>query len=301
MSRLILTLTVAALLSPQARAACVALDGDRDNLSADEQEAASQLLEQALIVQGVDRVDREDTEDSGDCDSTWSVSHVRLGESITVTLSGEGESEMMTVGGLEELPDAYARLIVALLTGEAVADTATRDTVTDDEAEGAGRINVERLLYLQLGGGGLYHSVDGGRGGIVAGPGLRSELDRWAFDLGLKVSFSPSEPPEYSHGLFQLQVLRFADGTANSTLYYGGGIGLSGGSGSEDTEKAAPELGVTVGYEFFRATNIRLFTQASLTAPLYSYSLREGTGSEGSVVFADLSLGFAFTRKAQEE
>jgi len=288
MSRFILSITALSVLSvfsvfsAEARAACVVLDEDRDNLSADEQKAASMLLEQALIAQDIDLEDSVDS--GGDCGSTWSVSHVRLGESITVQLTGVGDSQSMTVGGLEELPDAYARLISALLNDEEVSDTVTRDTVTAAESEEANRVNVEGLFYLKLGGAGAIHTKQGDGNGIGLGMGYRYEMDRWAIDIGYSGYLPTNYAANYAHSQLQLQALRFADDQADKTLYYGGGIGLGGGDGF------GLEGGLTVGYEMFRATNIRLFVQGDATLPLYRVN-------DGYLFYSGVSLGFAFKRQ----
>jgi len=293
MSRFILSITALSVLSvfsvfsAEARAACVVLDEDRDNLSADEQKAASMLLEQALIAQDIDLEDSVDS--GGDCGSTWSVSHVRLGESITVALTGVGDSQSMTVGGLEELPDAYARLISALLNDEEVSDTVTRDTVTDAESEEANRVNVEGLTYLQLGGGGGYNdalSVAGG--GVLVGMGYRHEMDRWAVDVGGTLLIPTNEDLRFFHIQGQFQALRFVNEQANNTLYAGAGLGLGGGGGF------GLEGSAVLGYEMFRATNIRLFFQGVVTFPMHAYDSWISDTSGGYMPYGGLTLGFAF-------
>jgi len=68
--------------------------------------------------------------------SEYVVSHVRLGETISVTLSGSTGRRGETARGLDDLPPLH-QLVRALLSGRAVGSTAVvdRTNVTETQAQ----------------------------------------------------------------------------------------------------------------------------------------------------------------------
>ena len=141
-----LLLTSALWASAPAAAAerCAAIEADRDTLTEGERKSALLLLEDALAGAG------EPTK--APCGGQWTVSHVKLGASVTVSLSRGDDKQTLKVAALDELPAAYERLVRAIKTGQPVSGTADRSSVTSAEAN-PNRAEADPLVYLQIGGG----------------------------------------------------------------------------------------------------------------------------------------------------
>lgn len=264
MRNLSVSLMAAALwaLPQAARADCVALDTARDSLAPDEQRAAQVLLEDALADTGL-------AVSAAPCAQTWMVSHVRLGSSITVRLSQGSASQQMTVAQIEELPAAYERLVRAIQTGQPVAVTADRDSVTSAE-ESPRRVSADSLVYIQLGGG--LNLAEAPQGGTAIGGGYRYALDNIAIDIGafnLVIPANIDDSELFTMSVVELSALYYLDGGAASSAYVGGGVGYGFGV-SGDGEGQGLQLQGTVGYELLRQSTIRLFPQLDFVAPVYS-------------------------------
>lgn len=257
---LVLALT---LSSVAAASDCVVLDPARDSLSAEEQRAAQVLLEDALTAVGY-------AVSPAPCASTWTVSHTRLGESVTVRLSQGGKSDQLTVTRIEELPVAYERLVRALQTGQSVAATADRNSVTVAE-ESPRRMQADALAYLQLGGG--VTGLDNIVGGTAFGGGYRHSLDKLAIDVGilhfiLPTDMEEEEDQQFTVNLLSLSVLSYFSGDAASSLYAGGGLGYGITTNPSGVQSGLQVQGI-VGYELLRQSTIRLFPQLEVTLPVY--------------------------------
>ncbi|MFT4975443.1 MAG: hypothetical protein ACI8S6_001330 [Myxococcota bacterium] len=288
MKNVLLTALLAAGLVTTATASaasCIILDESRDSLSPGEQSSALLLLEDALSDAGMSIGEPP-------CEDPWEVSHARLGESITVILSTRTTRQRMTVARIEELPVAYERLIRAIQTGVSVTESADRNSVTSSE-QSQNRIEAEPLIYAQLGAG--VTSLDSPAVGTALGGGYRHELDRIAIDIGLfQMNIPNLEESDFAHiSIVNLGVLYYLDPEANSSTYFGGGVGAGVGVSDNDAQFGAQVIG-SVGYEMLRSTSIRIFPQLDLTAPIYTLE-----GSPGWLPTVRLTLGFAFTARPQ--
>jgi len=141
---------------------------------------------------------------------------------------------------------------------------------------------------VQLGAGGGYHDSFGEGGGVLLGGGYRYEMDRWAIDIGSTLLIPTNEDSRFFHFEGSLKALRFIDEKANNTLYAGGGVGVGVGGGF------GLEGSAIVGYEMFRAANVRLFIQGALTLPVHNYESWADDYVGGYMPYGSLSLGFAF-------
>src|SRR5262245_10804867 len=92
---------------------CVSVDTAHDMLSADDRKAALILLTTQFEQAGEHVVDRE-------CAGTYVVSHVRLGSTITVTMSGPNGRREGKALDLDDLPPLYNQMVRSILTGQPV-------------------------------------------------------------------------------------------------------------------------------------------------------------------------------------
>jgi hypothetical protein len=150
------------------------------------------------------------------------------------------------------------------------------------------RIEADSLWYVRLG----YGATFGGdtRNGPALGFGYRYELDSLAIDLSFlnfmidagKKDSGNSASAGVTATWIRLQALYFLNPLANGSTYLGAGLGwgaaaavkATASTGSNGTSESAYsgsglEGQLTAGYEFLRASTIRIFAQADLTLPFY--------------------------------
>ena len=90
---------------------CIAIDEQHDMLGPDERTAARLLVSKQFELAGHRVADR-------DCAATYTVSHIRLGTTISVTLSGPAGKREATALGLDDLPAIYSQMVRSLTTGQ---------------------------------------------------------------------------------------------------------------------------------------------------------------------------------------
>ena len=88
---------------------CVKIDEAQDTLSGNERTAAVLLLSRQFATAGEQVVT--------DCSTPILLAHIKLGNLITVTLSGPLGDRQGTALGLEDLPALYDQMVRSLLTG----------------------------------------------------------------------------------------------------------------------------------------------------------------------------------------
>ena len=255
---------------------CVGIDEARDTFSAQDRQAALILVARQFEAAGRQVV-------SADCPERYTLSHVRLGNTITVLLAGaSGQREGRAIG-MDDLPGLYNQMVRALLTGSSVGamDVVDRTNVTTPQAEPR-RVGIDSFGYARLG----YGSVLGKGGGAnpVIGFGYRAEMD----SFGLDVSFLNQQLPSSSRGfgaassmaasLLKLTALYFTNPRANASAYVGGGLswGATSGSGGGSSPNGYSSWSgnglqgeLTAGCELPRASELRLFVQADAALPFY--------------------------------
>jgi hypothetical protein len=263
-------------------AVCAKVDASHDNLTEQERQAATMLLTQALEHSGQAVV-------LSGCDQTYFVAHIKLGGSVSITLTGPQGYRQATAHGIEDLPNWYDQMVRSLLTGAPMG--ATNSTVTRNNVAVAqvapNRVEADSLWYARLG----YGLTFGGdlRKGPALGFGYRYELDNLAIDFSffnfMVDSNNDNSGNSSSIGItatwIRLEALYFFNSLANGSSYIGGGLGWgAAATGKSETDMAGYtttsvysgsglEAQVTAGYEFLRASTIRLFAQADLTLPFY--------------------------------
>src|SRR5262245_13412519 len=286
----LLTVSVAAVEA----AVCVSIDEARDTLSPQERAAALILVSKQFEQAGEQML-------PVGCPTQYSLSHVRLGDTIIVTLAGPNGSREATATGLDDLPALYNQMVRSILTGRPMTgfNVVDRTNVTETQAE-VRRIHTDSIWYARLGYSGLFG--DRSYGMPALGFGYRAELDPFAIDVSfLHMQFSPSD--HYYSGVdssassfLKLSGLYFLNPTANRTPYLGGGLGWGRQRfGTPDyrsfdhyqSEWSGTGLQgeLTAGYEFARATSLRMFVQADVVLPFYQVSSQAFSrfGTIGSV------------------
>jgi len=250
---------------------CIDIDEARDTLSPPDRAAAILLVTRQFELAG-------EPVAQGDCSTRYTLSHVMLGNTITVTLSGPNGNRQGTALGLDDLPALYSQMVRSIVTGRPMGGMGVvdRTNVTASQTS-ARRVGSDRFGYARVGYSGIF--ADRTQGAPALGFGYRAELDSFGFDvsfLNAQISSSDYTSSSASAGsLLKLQVLRFTNPAGNTTKYFGGGVGW----GWTNVESLALDLSsgdgrglegnLTAGYEIGRATTVRLFAQVDATLPFY--------------------------------
>lgn len=265
---------------------CVAIDETRDTLSPQDRRAAVILVARQFELAGRQVA-------SGDCDDRYALSHVRLGNTITVLLAGRDGQREGRASGMDDLPGLYSQMVRAILNGTSVGamSVVDRTNVTSPQAEPK-RVHVDSFGYARLG----YGSVlgKGGTGGPAMGFGYRAELDSFGLDVSFLNQQLPSSNGAYASSgamggsLLKLEMLHFMNPRANASAYFGGGVswGVTSTSSSSSPTGYSSWSGsglqgeLTAGYELPRASDLRVFVQADAGLPFYRTTGRTVTYSQ---------------------
>jgi len=262
------------LVSPlAARAAtCVVVDEQRDGLTPEQRASVRTLFEDALTEEH-QTVAREG------CTETWTIYHVVLGRSVTVSVQGPRGMRKERLNKIEDLPSMYSQMVRSLISGVAQTNDSSavdRKNVTSNQDQQR-RVRADAIWYAKLGYGAT--SAADFHAGPQFGFGRRWELDRFGIDLGF-LNFlmyqNSSEFEGLSAGWVEIGFDYFFDPSGNNTFYIGAGLSLGshavpGGTRGEFTGGGLQVKG-TLGYEMFRASTIRLLLQLESTAPLFRLS-----------------------------
>jgi hypothetical protein len=268
---------------------CTRIDESQDTLTQTDRTAAVLLFNRQLAMAGEQVV--------ADCPTPFLLAHIKLGNTITVTLTGPRGDRQGTALGLDDLPALYNQMVRSLLTGRPMTGLAVvdRTNVTAAQATSAPRVRSDSFTYARLGYGGIFGDQ------IYRTPsfgfGYRAELERIALDVSfLNFQAGPSDSYGYSasadsSSLVKLSGLYLLKRDANSTPYFGGGLswGRTDIDNIQPTEIVRAPTGpntvyyyntgghgsglqgeLTAGYEFGRATTLRMFVQADAILPFYS-------------------------------
>jgi hypothetical protein len=267
---------------------CVSVDEPRDTFSPSERAAAVLLLERQFEVEGEQIV-------PAGCANTYVVSHVQLGSTITVTLSGPKGRRDAVARGMDDIPAVYSQMVRSLLKGEPMGGpgVVNRENVTREQSDTPNRVHSDSLLYARLGYGGLFgdRTYSGPSVGMV---GYRRELDSFGVDVSFfNFQYQSSAGSDDFSGLgssgmtgswLKLEFLRFVTPVADRTFYIGGGLSWSTANLDHDRthwEGSGLQGELTGGYELGRASSIRVFIQADAGLPFYRLSSRSYTYVSG--------------------
>jgi hypothetical protein len=297
-------LAVAALAAPSVSLAaahsdavqadvCVTIDQAHDTFPPEDRVAALLLVARQLELAGEHVVSEE-------CSTPYTVGHVRLGGTIIVTLSGQGDFREGTALGLDDLPALYSQMVRSIVTGQPMTamSVVDRSNVTIAQSS-ARRVHSDSLWYARLGYGGVFG--DDAYGTPAFGFGYRAELDSFAIDvsfLNFQVGTSSGASTDATAGsLLKLSGLYFLNPKANLTGYFGGGLSYghstfgdwnysSAGNYHTAWDGSGLQGELTVGYEIARATSLRLFVQADAVLPFYKVTA-ESFSRSASVTTTD--------------
>ena len=273
--------TMACLLVATAAAAqaevCLTIDTTHDTFSPSDQAAALLLVTRQFEQEGERVV-------AAPCARPYTLSHIRLGDTIVVQISG-GEGQRDAVAhGMEDLPALYSQMARSIVTGRPMTgfNVVDRTNVTASQST-ARRFHTDSLWYARLGYGSLFGNDAYGTPAL--GFGYRAELDSFAIDVSfLNFQFSANNSSSSSGGtaqtLLKLSGLYFLSPRANRSVYLGAGLSYGhqsfGGSYNPATgyytsnwDGSGMQGELTVGYELARVTSFRVFTQADAVLPFY--------------------------------
>jgi hypothetical protein len=254
---------------------CINVDEARDTFSDANRKAAVLLLVSQFEAEGQRVVSR-------DCTDSYIVSHVELGRTITVTLSGpQGKRDGVAIG-IDDVPALYSQLVRALLSGRDVGSmTKVVDRTNVIVAQTSPlRVQSDSLMYVRLGYGSQFGP--GSQSGAAMGIGFRRELDNLAIDVSVANIQQQSSSRDYfgdngsSESWIKLEALRYVNKNSNSSAYWGGGASWGSSNGWSDSKYWSGngvQAELTAGYEMLRASNIRMFWQTDVVLPLYSVAV----------------------------
>jgi hypothetical protein len=169
-----------------------------------------------------------------------------------------------------------AVFLAAFITAPAAR---AQDATPSHDQTGSQTTHSDRFWYARLGYGGVFG--DDFTGGPALGFGFRAAFDSFGLDvsfLNYKAPASSSVPAydssaSMASSLLKLEGLYFTKPKANATAYLGGGLSygttlVEGGFQTGVGRGLQGEL--TVGYEWLRASPLRVFVQADTTLPFYN-------------------------------
>jgi hypothetical protein len=296
------------------RPVCLVIDESRDTFSPQDRQAAVILVARQFELSGRQVV-------AGACAERYTLSHVRLGRTITVILAGQSEQREGRASGMDDLPGLYNQLVRAILTGSSVGalNVVDRTNVTGPQAEPK-RVHADSFGYARLGYGAVLGA--GGSGAPAMGFGYRAELDSFALDVSFLNEQLPSvnaygSSSGMAGSLLKLEGLYFTNPRANASAYVGGGVSwgatsapsVSASNSYSSWSGSGLQAELTGGYELPRASELRVFVQADAALPFYrtsgqtitysqarSYVVTTGHRYNPSIVFS-VGLGWQHHRR----
>ncbi|HVV82732.1 MAG TPA: hypothetical protein VHE35_06610 [Kofleriaceae bacterium] len=255
---------------PAGGGVCVVIDASTDTLADNERTAARSLILQAFASEKVN-VDATGSA----CAETYTVSNVKLGNTITVTMTGPRGQRTARATSLDDLGPVYSQMVKSLVTGapmETGGGAQDRSNVTRDQASPR-RVTADGLKYISLG----YGAVLAGHvnRGPAFGFGYRYELDRLALDVSLSFLIANDGDGVGVTGAYpRLGAVWYQKPIADSSPYYGAALSYGGVAAADSDGNAFAGSGLQghllAGYEAFRSSTIRFFGQADLTLPFYT-------------------------------
>lgn len=258
---------------------CLSIDEPHDTLSPQDCVASLLLLARQFELAGEEVV-------SEGCTASYTLSHVKLGNVIIVTLSGPAGQREGKALGLDDLPSLYSQMVRSITTGRPMEgfNVVDRTNVTTAQAASP-RVSADSFGYARLGYSGTF--AGSAQGAPAMGFGYRAELDSFALDISfLNYQFRSAtttfgsggsrDAGGFSGSFVKLEALYFLRPAANASPYFGGGLSLGSVTRSSRTATSHTTLRgsglqgeLTVGYELPRASTLRVFVQANAVLPFY--------------------------------
>ena len=256
---------------------CITIQDAYDTLTREERAAAVLLVKRQFEQAGHRVAD-------ADCQGTYTLSHIRLGRTIVVSLSGPLGAREGRALGLDDLPAVYSQMVRSLTTGAPMGTMAVLDRGNVSEAQDLPprRVQPEGFWHARVGQSNLFGPT--ASHGASFGFGYRAEFDKLGFDVSF-FNFMMSDRSRYLGGsggstmsLVKLEGLYFLSPKANRSAYLGGGLSYGhtdlwvpddGGFYGTSGRGSGLQAELTAGYEIARVTSARFFVQADVTLPLY--------------------------------
>ena len=272
-----MTCALISIATPARADVCISVDTTHDMFSPSEQAAARLLMERQFQQVG-ERVLPEG------CGSQYSLTHVRLGNTIVVSIDGPAGRREGIAQGTDDLPALYNQMALSIVTGRPMTgfNVIDRTNVTSSQAN-ARRVHTDSLWYARLGYGSLFGNDSYGTPSL--GFGYRAELDAFAIDVSfLNFQFSGnntfSSRDATAHTPLKLSGLYFLSPRSNRSIYFGSGLSFGyqsfggsytpvNGAYTSSWQGRGLQGELTMGYEIARATSFRTFVQADAVLPFY--------------------------------
>lgn len=267
---------------------CLKIDEPSDTLTDSERTAALLLLRKQFELVG-HRIGENG------CDASYALSHIRLGRTIIVTLSGAQGSREGKALGLDDLPAVYSQLVRALTTGQSMGSLAILDrtNVSASQDLPPRRVQSDGYWHARVGYASLLGSTT--HGAASFGFGYRAVFKRFGLDTSFLNFQLEDSGAYYSSGssvvsFIKLEGLYFTSPNANRSAYFGGGVSygrteiraMRGGDFPTTGRGAGLQGELTIGYEIARVTSARLFAQADVTLPFYDVVFETFSYPDGS-------------------
>jgi hypothetical protein len=157
---------------------CMTIDETMDTFTPKDRMAALLLLARQFELAGERVV-------APGCQTAYVVSHVQLGDSITITLIGPNGRRDAVAVGMNDVAAVYSQMLRSLLTGQPMNGGGIVDRTNVSEGQTRQRrVSADSVAYARLGFGAIF----GDR--VYSGPavgvfGYRKELDAFAIDVSL--------------------------------------------------------------------------------------------------------------------
>ena len=201
---------------------CLRIDESADTLAPDERVAAILLVRKQFELAG------HQVADNG-CETAYTLSHIRLGNTIIVTLSGALGSREGKALGLDDLPAVYSQLVRSLTTGQPMGSLAVLDrtNVSASQDLPPRRVQSDGYWHARVGHASLFGPTT--RQAASFGFGYRAVFNRLGLDMSF-LNFQIDDSGGYSSdgssvvSLIKLEGLYFINPNANRSAYFGGGV-----------------------------------------------------------------------------
>jgi hypothetical protein len=293
---------------------CLRIDESRDTFSPGERTAALLLLTRQFELAGQRVV-------TVGCAQPYVVSHVQLGTTIVITLTGPAGQRDATAHGMDDVPAVYSQMVRSLLSGQPMnaPGIVDRTNVTRQQADAPRRVYSDSIAYARLGYGGIVG--DRVYGGPSVGVfGYRREFDAFGIDVSfLNILYKSSRASTGLYGgnggmtgsWIKIAFLRFLTPSAAQSNYFGAGLSWSGANldnGNRSSDGSGLQGELIAGRELGRASTIRVFVQLDAGLPFYRlqsidytflptypYTISSTTAHQYAPSFA-LSLGVGWQR-----
>lgn len=260
-------------------AVCVIIDANSDTLADNERNAS-----RALVLQAFEAEKLPVDPSSSACAETYTVTNIKLGNTINVTISGPRGQRQGRATTLDDLPNVYSQMVKSLVNGtpmETGGGSTDRTNVTRDQSAPR-RVEADSLKYVSLGYGAVIG--DGLSRGPAFGFGYRRELDRLALDISWAFLIANDGGGDWGFNwtIVRLGGLWYQQPLRDSSAYYGGALsyGLTATGGDKSYAGSGLEGHLIAGYEMFRSSTIRAFGQLDVTLPFYSSDADFGTSGD---------------------